>query len=249
MFFSTDNLLLSILDVFAFDQNNVNMYNKGRNFNALSFRIFADTQIYTNEDSFHITDNTLSFFPAFLDYKRVANRDKIIVVHFEILNNSFEKIEVLKPNQKVKFKKFFQQMLEYWNNKEDVYRYKTAAVFNTVLSECVKQVAEPIEEKNLVSKSVKFLETNFTNPQITIKEIAEKSHISEVYFRKIFKEIYGTSPIKYIIDLRLNYAIYLMQTGYYTLNEISALSGYEDYAYFSTEFKRHKGLSPSKFFK
>ena len=38
-----------------------------------------------------------------------------------------------------------------------------------------------------------------------------------------------------------------MSTGYYSLKEIAIMSGYEDYKYFSAEFKREKGISPSKY--
>ena len=82
---------------------------------------------------------------------------------------------------------------------------------------------------------------------LTVKEIADRSFISEVYFRKLFKAEFGMSPQKYIIKQRMQKAVFLMSTGYYSLKEIALMSGYTDYKYFSTEFKREKGVSPSKF--
>ena len=71
--------------------------------------------------------------------------------------------------------------------------------------------------------------------------------MTEVYFRKLFKEEYGISPQKYIIGLRLQNAAGLMATGYYSLKEVAAMSGYQDYRYFSVEFKRKYGVSPSAY--
>ena len=71
--------------------------------------------------------------------------------------------------------------------------------------------------------------------------------MSEVHFRKIFKEEYGMSPQKYIIHLRIQNASSLIASGYYSLQEAAYLSGYNDYKYFSVEFKKIKGVSPSKF--
>ena len=71
--------------------------------------------------------------------------------------------------------------------------------------------------------------------------------MSEVYFRKLFKEEYGVSPQKYIIDLRIQNAVGLISTGYYSLKEVAYMSGYSDYKYFSVEFKKKMGISPSEY--
>ena len=71
--------------------------------------------------------------------------------------------------------------------------------------------------------------------------------MSEVYFRKLFKEEFGISPQKYIIDLRLQNAAGLISTGYYSLKEVAYMSGYTDYKYFSVEFKKNMGVSPSEY--
>lgn len=248
MFFDTENLCFNITEVLSFDQYDVNWFNRGREYNALSFRISSNTDIISSSESLHLTDNNICFVPANIDYKRVSHHDRLIVVHFDILNAHFDKIETIEISKTEKIKRYFEEMLDLWNNKQAGYQYKVSALFYNVLSECIKQTIFPTETQNPILSSVKFLETNFTNPKITIKEIAEKSFMSEVYFRKLFKKAYNISPVKYIINLRLENAINLMRTGYYTLNEAARLSGYEDYSYFSAEFKRLKGVAPSKYF-
>jgi AraC-like DNA-binding protein len=86
---------------------------------------------------------------------------------------------------------------------------------------------------------------NYKKSDLSIKEIADKSFMSEVYFRKLFKEKYEISPQKYIIDLRIQNAVGLISTGYYSLKEIAYMSGYTDYKYSSVEFKKAMGISPS----
>ena len=88
---------------------------------------------------------------------------------------------------------------------------------------------------------------NYKKSDLSIKEIADKSFMSEVYFRKLFKEEYGVSPQKYIVSLRIQNAEGLISTGYYSLKEVAYLSGYTDYKYFSVEFKKNVGVSPSKY--
>ena len=72
-------------------------------------------------------------------------------------------------------------------------------------------------------------------------------NISEVYFRRIFKKEFGISPQKYIVSLRIQNAKALIDAGYFSLQEVAYLSGYSDYKYFSVEFKRVMGASPSEY--
>ena len=71
--------------------------------------------------------------------------------------------------------------------------------------------------------------------------------MSEVYFRRLFNLEFGTSPQKYIVHLRILHAKGLISTGYHTLKEVAYLSGYTDYKYFSVEFKKKVGVSPSEY--
>ena len=48
-------------------------------------------------------------------------------------------------------------------------------------------------------------------------------------------------------NLRMQKAISLINTGYYSLKEVAAMCGFTDYKYFSVEFKKHTGKSPSEY--
>ena len=45
----------------------------------------------------------------------------------------------------------------------------------------------------------------------------------------------------------MNHSIDLMQTDYYSLKEIAAKTGFSDYRYFLTQFKKFTGLSPTEY--
>lgn len=62
--------------------------------------------------------------------------------------------------------------------------------------------------------------------------------ITPEYFRKIFVQIYGTSPVKYISNLKLNRAKELLSSGIYTITDAAYNSGFNDSSYFSREFKK-----------
>ena len=247
MFFDNDMISFNLLDVLELKQKNVNMYNSKRNFNALSFRLKADTILKSKSDTFQMKDNYISFVPSRLDYRRVSKIDELIVIHFEVINCNARDIEFFKVKNPEAFQKLFTSILECWNHKEVGYKYKCSAIFNDILALCYLENYKPKPVESKIKKSVDYLLKHYNDCDLSIKVIAEQSFVSEVYFRKLFKAKYGISPQKYIIRLRIQCAKELISTGYYPLKEIALMSGYTDYKYFSTEFKKQVGISPSDY--
>ena len=83
-----------------------------------------------------------------------------------------------------------------------------------------------------------------TNLEIILASLCD---ISEDYLRKIFHNTYRTTPVKYINELKMQYAKELLATGEYSVGEAALLSGFEDAAYFSREFHRVFGVTPAKY--
>lgn len=247
MFFEKELLSFNILDVLYLDQENINMVNSGRNFSALSFRYRADTLIKVQKEEYHLLDNFVSYFPARVDYERKSIKDKMIVVHFETHDYNAKNIEYFEAANPQILAQLFQEILDCWNNKEVGYKFKCSAIFYEILAECYAQNYEPHIQNSKIQPSVDYLYKNYKNSDLTIKDVADKSFISEVYFRKLFKEEYGISPQKYLVNLRIQNAAGLISMGYYSLQEVAYMSGYNDYKYFSTEFKKVFGISPSEY--
>ena len=247
MFFEKDLLSFNILDVLKLKQQNINMFNSGRNFNALSFRFHSDATLITKTESHSMKDNYVSYFPARLDYTRVATVDEMIVVHFDTANYSTKNIEYFIPTDPTVFAKLFREIFDIWNKKELGYKYKCSAILCQIFAECYAQNYASKSQNPKIQNSVEYLLKNYKKSDLSIKEIADKSFMSEVYFRKLFKKEYGISPQKYIIKLRIQNAVGLISTGYYSLKEVAYMSGYHDYKYFSVEFKKIVGVSPSEY--
>jgi len=55
------------------------------------------------------------------------------------------------------------------------------------------------------------------------------------------------SPLKYIIQLKINHASDLLRLGRYSVGQVAELSGYESLYYFSRQFKEYTGITPSEF--
>ncbi len=247
MFFEKEMLSFTILDVVALKQQDIHRFDSSRNFNALSYRIHADTVLKTRKKEYPMQDNMVAYVPARLDYSRHSAYDELIAVHFETTDYTTREIECFMPTDAQPISALFHEILDCWSRKETGYRYQCAAILYEIFAECYKQNYKQDAKLPKIQPSVDYIHENYKNAELSIKEIAEKSFMTEVYFRKLFKAQYGVSPQKYIINLRMQNAVGLIATGYYSLKEVAAMSGYNDYRYFSTEFKRMYGVTPSEY--
>ena len=85
------------------------------------------------------------------------------------------------------------------------------------------------------------------NEEISIKQYAVSRNMSTSWFNRSFRSAVGTSPMQYILDVRIRNAQTLLETTDYSVTSIAALVGYENPMYFSRLFRKAKGLSPSKY--
>lgn len=245
--FEQETIGFQILDVLFFDQSYVKKYNFKRNFDALSFRYEADTIIEYKDKQVNFTDNSIGFFPSNADYTRITNRDKMIVVHFKAFNYNTNEIESFFPDDYEKYRLLFAEILDCWNKKNTAYKHEAASLLNLIFCELYKDNKRTYDYNSKIDLSIKYIEDNYFKKEFSLHEAAKKSYISDTYFRKLFKQKFGISPKQYIINRRIKYATSLIIAGYYTLQEIAELCGYNDYKHFSVEFKKVIGVSPSKY--
>ena len=89
--------------------------------------------------------------------------------------------------------------------------------------------------------------TEHYNEEINIEEYALSRHVSASWFNKSFKKAVGTTPMKYILSIRIRNAQALLETTDYNISNIASMVGYENAFYFSRLFKKQKGLSPAAY--
>ncbi len=247
MIFEQDYLSFQILDVLYMDQVNTRCVNFNRNFDALSFRIEADTVIDYKNGQLDFGDGSIGYFPSNVDYTRSAKKDKMIVVNFNLINYHSNEIELFLPTEVEKYRDLFEQLLSCWQGKSTAYQHKSAAILSTVFAELYKDNIKIYPQKSKIQSSIKYIEKNHLKPDFSLVEAAAKSFISPTYFRKLFRAEFGISPKQYVIKRRINYAASLILTGYYSLQEVAECCGYTDYKHFSAEFKKLLGVSPSQY--
>ena len=89
-----------------------------------------------------------------------------------------------------------------------------------------------------------YLVENHTR-DVNLNLIAEKLNYSSSHLSKIFSQIYGCTPNKYLMNLRMSHAqSLLLHNPELSIREIGEMVGYHDQGYFSRIFKKQVGKSP-----
>ena len=97
-----------------------------------------------------------------------------------------------------------------------------------------------------INKAKVIMRENIYN-KITPEEIAKNIGISYSSFRRAFKELTGTSPSKYMLELKLNEAKLLLYNTTLPIKEISYNLNFENPDYFPFFFKKRTGKTPSEY--
>lgn len=88
---------------------------------------------------------------------------------------------------------------------------------------------------------------NIGNENFYIESLAENMFMSRSNFYRKVKALLGVSPNEYLRTFRLEQAASLLRTGEYTVSDIYMYVGFSSISYFSSCFKRHFGVAPSKY--
>ncbi len=81
---------------------------------------------------------------------------------------------------------------------------------------------------------------------LSLEQMSELFGISPSYFSRLFRQYLGASFIDYLTTCRMRVAKQMIRTGM-KITEVSELTGFSDYSYFSRVFRNSEGLSPREF--
>ena len=98
----------------------------------------------------------------------------------------------------------------------------------------------------VVEEALTFMNRRYCE-KITLSDIAAHVHLSRIYFHKLFCNIKGITPYRYLLSKRITYAKHLMLTTTKQLNEIADACGFSSQSYFHQVFKREEGISPMQY--
>ncbi|MCI7758793.1 MAG: AraC family transcriptional regulator, partial [[Eubacterium] saphenum] len=100
--------------------------------------------------------------------------------------------------------------------------------------------------ENEVELAMHYFRENYRS-EINVEDYALSRGMSASNFYRVFKQISGSTPLQFILKLRLSNAQNLLENSNLTIAEIASAVGYENPLYFSRLFNKHIGVSPSEY--
>lgn len=97
----------------------------------------------------------------------------------------------------------------------------------------------------LIVPALEYIHAHFTE-KLSVAEIAEVAHISESHLLHSFHAATGMSVLRYINHLRFLYAKTLLATTRLSVGEVASACGFRSFSYFSREYAKRMGVSPSQ---
>lgn len=107
-----------------------------------------------------------------------------------------------------------------------------------------KQVGTDVLDE--IERATHYFNENY-NQQISIEKYAEEHMMTSCWFIQSFKQITKTTPMQYIVSLRITNAMNLMDNTNYSIAEVASAVGYDNALYFSRLFHKHTGMSPREY--
>lgn len=169
-----------------------------------------------------------------LEFKCDAKIDRIIPVP---ISNGEEILHILKGIER---KRLMKKSMYETECIRDAYNLLLK------LGETQEKKYVPREKSGKLLPVIEFISKNLS-ADIKNDDLAKMIGVSTVYFRKLFTEVYGMSPMNYVKNLRIKKAKEMLRSDHGSIIDIAFSLGYSNIYDFSRDFKKHTGIPPSKY--
>jgi AraC-like DNA-binding protein len=103
-----------------------------------------------------------------------------------------------------------------------------------------------LDESGPMQKALKYVLQNFQK-HIRVEDLLKITNMSNTSFYAAFKKTYRMPFKDYLLNIRVGYACKLLTDKSQNISGIAYDSGFENISNFNRQFKKIKGITPSKF--
>jgi AraC family transcriptional regulator of arabinose operon len=89
------------------------------------------------------------------------------------------------------------------------------------------------------------MESRLHDSGLTVRELARAMNLSEVRFRKLFRQATGMQPVRYVQRRRVEVACRMLMESDRPVKEVASICGFRDVRFFHRAFRRWTGVTPS----
>ena len=123
--------------------------------------------------------------------------------------------------------------------------YLLSAMCFKLLTEAAAQNTNPIQYKEKFSRALRYLDNKFCDPALNRREVAEHVGISVVMLGKLFQQNIHTTFGQYLLSLRMEKAVQLLEFSEKPISAISTQCGFATASYFTKVFRKEFQVTPA----
>jgi two-component system response regulator YesN len=101
--------------------------------------------------------------------------------------------------------------------------------------------------EKIIKDCCEYVNANFNNPNLSLNLVSDVLDISISYLSMLLKKYKKITFNKYVIQVRMETAIKMLNTTSEKIINIAEACGYNEVYYFSHSFKKYTGISPKKY--
>ena len=223
----------------------------------LWFKNCSGTIVDKAGKSLEIRRNQLTYMAKGLEYTVYfkdtdPNQEDTVVIHFQMTDKSGEDIApILEPiicmdSVDPAFALDMDMLADEFKKNVVCIPKVQAVIYNIWASVCKKRKRSTTKNRYAcIRAGIELLEQS---SNLSIADIAAECGVSECYFRKLFQEYSGESPVRFRQRHRIERAKQLLLSEEkFAVSEIARELGFSDVYHFSKVFKKHCGISPLNF--
>lgn len=143
-----------------------------------------------------------------------------------------------------------QNILQELQNQSPQFQTVCSAYIEILARLLIRCASDPNQFSSVISRQChtvrQYIEQHYKE-RLTLDLLAQVANADKFYLAHNFKEIFGTSPITYMVTCRIQEAKQLLSETDLPLTKISRSLGFSSTRYFSQSFNKIEGISPADY--
>ncbi len=229
----------------------------------LYYMVKGSTTYYIGDKIYHVEQGNFVFIPKGIlhktDYEDNDSNERVLLCFGDMLfTNELQEVREELYNSRVIYVKeeqlpYFEELLKQTETeyqREDGY---SSIMLNLYITELLVQLCrykynfKPVlsgTDRAIYAIS-KYISIHFQEP-ISLNALSREFGMSESHLSRKFKAHTGIGINEYITYVRITNAEKLLRETEFSVTQVADRCGYSDSNYFSTVFRRIKGITPQK---
>lgn len=224
----------------------------------------GSTTYYIGDKIYHIKEGDFAFIPKGIlhktDYETSQHNERVLLTFYDWIFTSElqaireelcrSRIIYVKEDKRPLFEALLHQIEEEAKSQDKYMDF----LINLHITELLVQLCRHKDDHKpalsgddqTLYRISKYISTHFQDP-ITLDELSLIFSVSKSHLSRKFKEYTGIGINEYITYVRISNAEKLLKETTLPITQISAQCGYSDSNYFSTAFKKIRGITPKRY--